>query len=116
MSASSPAPLEGFPQLRRRTPVQARSRRTIEKILQAATEILVEAGLPTPNTIAIAARAQVNISSLYAYFPDKMAIVQELSARFEDLRGQFLAEQLSGFAEDGDWDALIDQPLTDSSG
>nr|WP_179419708.1 TetR/AcrR family transcriptional regulator [Streptomyces sp. TLI_235] len=111
MSASSPAPLEGFPQLRRRTPVQARSRRTIEKILQAATEILVEAGLPALNTNAIAARAQVNISSLYAYFPDKMAIVQELSARFEDLRGQFLAEQLSGFAESGDWDTLIDAAI-----
>ncbi|MEV8100322.1 TetR/AcrR family transcriptional regulator [Kitasatospora sp. NPDC085879] len=105
---SSPAPVEGFPQLRRRTPVQARSRRTIEKILQAATEILVESGLPALNTNAIAARAKVNISSLYSYFPDKMAIVHELAARFEDVRGQFLVEQLGRFAEDGDWEELID--------
>lgn len=100
-----------FQPLRRRMPVQARAQRTIEKILQAASEILVESGLPALNTNAIAARSNVNISTLYSYFPDKKAIVLELSARFEDARGQFLAERMGELAESDDWEGMIDTIL-----
>ncbi|MGW1839024.1 TetR/AcrR family transcriptional regulator [Streptomyces sp. BBFR2] len=92
----------------RRKPVQARSQRTVEKILTAATAILVESGLPALNTNAVAARAQVNVSTLYAYFPDKMAILRELSGRFDAMREEFLAAHVTGLATAPDWRPHVD--------
>ncbi|MFF7415478.1 TetR/AcrR family transcriptional regulator [Streptomyces lydicus] len=90
-------------QERRRTPVQARSQRTLENILSAATDILLESGLPALNTNAIATRAGINVSTLYSYFPDKLAIVHELSARFDGMRDTFLAEHLRELATAEEW-------------
>ncbi|MFD9123287.1 TetR/AcrR family transcriptional regulator [Kitasatospora sp. NPDC059571] len=81
----------------------------MEKILAAAAEILAESGLPGLNTNAIAARAEVNVATLYSYFPDKIAILQELSARFEDIRGRYFADRIEALATAPDWRLLTQE-------
>ncbi len=54
---------------------QARSKATVDTIIEAATRILAEAGWPALNTNAIAVRAGVSVGSVYEYFPNKHAII-----------------------------------------
>lgn len=65
----------------RKIPAQARSRATVDAIVQAATYILTEQGWDGLTTNAIATRAGVNISSLYQFFPNKEAVIAELQRR-----------------------------------
>lgn len=65
----------------RKMPAQARSRVTVDAIVQATTYILTETGWDGLTTNAIAARAGVNIGSLYQYFPNKEAIIAEIQRR-----------------------------------
>ncbi len=63
---------------RRREPVQARSRRTVERILEAAEAIIGEQGVEAATTRAIAERAGVVAPSLYRFFEDRDAIFDAL--------------------------------------
>lgn len=86
----------------RKTPRQQRSRATVDALLEAAADILGRDGYAKLTTNRIAARAGVNIASLYQFFPGKDAIVAELRRRhvaeqraamtraLEGLRGQGL--------------------------
>lgn len=65
----------------RKLPAQARSRATVEAIIQAATYILTKVGWEGLTTNAIAERAGVNIGSLYQFFPNKEAVIAELQRR-----------------------------------
>ncbi|WP_024694951.1 TetR/AcrR family transcriptional regulator [Pseudomonas syringae] len=65
----------------RKIPAQARSRATVDAIIQAATYILTKVGWEGLTTNAIAERAGVNIGSLYQFFPNKEAIIAELQRR-----------------------------------
>lgn len=90
---------------RRRVPSQDRSRDTFETICAAAADIIEEGGLTALNTNAVAQRAGVAITSVYAYFPDKWAIVVELFDRFEALRVDYLADAFTGLQGAVDWRA-----------
>lgn len=70
-----------MPAPRRRTPRQARSRATVERILAAGTRVLEEHGYPDASTNRIAREAGISPGSLYQYFPDKDAIVAEITRR-----------------------------------
>ncbi|MFT3923769.1 MAG: TetR/AcrR family transcriptional regulator [Myxococcales bacterium] len=65
----------------RKLPTQARSRATVDAILQATTYILHRQSFEGLNTNAVARRAGVNIATLYQYFPNKEALVAELARR-----------------------------------
>lgn len=65
----------------RKIPAQARSRATVDAIIQATTYILTEVGWDGLTTNAIAERAGVNIGSLYQFFPNKEAVIAELQRR-----------------------------------
>jgi AcrR family transcriptional regulator len=65
----------------RRLPSQARSRATVDAIIQAAAYILTEIGWEGLTTNAIAERAGVNVGSLYQFFPNKEAVIAELQRR-----------------------------------
>src|SRR5580658_7754149 len=68
----------------RKAPGQARSKETVNVILEASARILESEGLRGFNTNAIAAKAGVSVGSLYQYFPNKDAILLALINRFED--------------------------------
>ncbi|MEE9606824.1 MAG: TetR/AcrR family transcriptional regulator [Myxococcota bacterium] len=61
-----------------RVPQQARSRRTRERILTAATACFEELGYDETTTAAIARRAGIAVGSVYGYFVNKRAILLEL--------------------------------------
>jgi AcrR family transcriptional regulator len=62
----------------RRAPMQARSRATVTRILDAAAAIADEQGVDAATTRAIADRAGVSYPSLYRFFADREAILDEL--------------------------------------
>lgn len=65
----------------RRAPVQERSRQTVVRILDAAAAIADEMGVDAVTTRAIADRAGVSYPSLYRFFADREAILDELMER-----------------------------------
>lgn len=62
----------------RKTPVQERARKTIETILEATAQILVEEGGERLTTNHLARKAGFSIGTIYQYFPNKEAIVLAL--------------------------------------
>ena len=71
----------------RKRPQQARSRATIDAILDAAAHILGERGWAGLTTNAVAEAAGASIGSLYQYFPDKLALIDAVRRRhFDDHR------------------------------
>jgi AcrR family transcriptional regulator len=70
----------------RREPVQARSRETVGRILDAAEELLEVEGMDAVTTRAIAERAGVSAPSLYRFFADRDEIFDRLlSTRLAEL-------------------------------
>ncbi len=62
----------------RRAPVQERSRRTVQQILDAAEQIVGEQGVDAATTRTIAERAGVAAPSLYRFFADRDQILDAL--------------------------------------
>lgn len=60
----------------RKQPTQARSQKIVEAIVSAAQKILAEEGSRALNTNYVAEVAEVNIASLYRWFPNKEAIIE----------------------------------------
>jgi AcrR family transcriptional regulator len=73
----------------RNVPIQARSRQRLQRVLDAAEEVLLHDGADAFTTTRIARAAGIPVGSVYRYFPDKEAIVEALAVRywsdFEDL-------------------------------
>lgn len=61
-----------------RTPQQARSRETRERIVAAAIAAFEEHGYDDTNTATIARRAGIGVGTLYGYFPDKRQLMLEI--------------------------------------
>jgi AcrR family transcriptional regulator len=75
----------------RKAPKQQRSRETVDAILIATAQVLVERGYDKATTNEIARRAGVSIGSLYQYFPNKEALVAALCDRhMEEVTGQLV--------------------------
>ena len=62
----------------RKTPVQARSAASVEAILEATVQVLLEHGKMKLTTTRVAERAGVSVGTLYQYFPNKSALLQAL--------------------------------------
>ena len=65
----------------RRAPQQVRGQQRVEAILAAAEVVMAEVGFEASTTNQIAARAGVPIGSLYQFFSNKNAIVEEMTRR-----------------------------------
>ena len=66
---------------KRKSPVQERSRATVDTILAATARVLVSDGYNGCTTNRVAEVAGVSVGSLYQYFPSKDALVAELVER-----------------------------------
>ena len=64
-----------------RQPRQERSRHRVETSLEVALELVVEQGAEALAMREVARRAEVQISSIYQYFPSKAHIIRELAKR-----------------------------------
>ena len=65
----------------RRKANQARSRRTVELLLEAAARVLIKRGYSLASTNRIAEAAGVSVGTLYEYFADKEAVFDALIQR-----------------------------------
>ncbi|WP_349897067.1 TetR/AcrR family transcriptional regulator [Parafrigoribacterium soli] len=67
--------------LLRNEPVQARSTARLTALLDAAASVIGEIGYERLTTAMVAERAGASIGTVYRYFPDRIAVLQSLSAR-----------------------------------
>lgn len=99
----------------RSLPQQERARVAVERILNATGELLDESGFESLTTTAIAARAGVNIATLYRYFPDKFKVVHEFAVRCDQARAEAARPLLEQFATAPDWrralKGIVDQAV-----
>jgi len=68
--------------LLRNEPVQARSTARLASLLDAAAAVVDEIGYERLTTALVAERAGASIGTVYRYFPDRIVVLQGLSARF----------------------------------
>ena len=67
-------------------------------------------GLDAVTTNGIAERADVNVASLYSYFPNKYAVITALAMRSWD-DGLSLMERMQVLGEERDWREALDQGI-----
>ena len=92
----------------RRVPTRKRGQERVAKILDAASVLFAEAGYESITTNQIAAHAQTSIGSLYQFFPNKEAIMEELANRYnDDLR--VLLDQRLHQGDLHDFPAMLDR-------
>ena len=66
------------PEIDRRVPTQERARRRVARILDAAALVFAEQGFEAATMEDIAARAETSIGSIYQFFPNKLAIFDDI--------------------------------------
>jgi AcrR family transcriptional regulator len=93
----------------RRRPVAGPARKTVERILASTADLLDEVGFDDLSTNLIAERADVNVASLYKYFPNKYSVLTALAEQMRDEQLELLSDRLQ---PGGDWrgelEALLD--------
>lgn len=103
----------------RKEPRQARSRATVDAIVQAGARVLGDQGWAGFTTNKVAEVAGVSIGSLYQYFPDKLSLIEAVrSHHFEDVlrvirKAMDREKPVRQFAEalvDGMIDAHLEHP------
>lgn len=65
----------------RKFPRQARAKATVDAIIEATTQVLLEDGYDRFTTARAAERAGVSVGSLYQYFPNKAALASAVIER-----------------------------------
>ena len=65
----------------RKSPIQERSKARVERILEAAAELIERGGSDQLKMSEVAASAGISIGSLYQYFPEKSALIRMLAER-----------------------------------
>ncbi|RJT34259.1 TetR/AcrR family transcriptional regulator [Mesorhizobium waimense] len=68
----------------RKEPRQARSKATVEAIIEAGARVLSDLGWAGFTTNKVAEAAGASIGSLYQYFPDKLSLVEAIRRRHFD--------------------------------
>jgi len=95
----------------RKTPLQARSRERVERLLDAAEHEFAELGYETATTEGIAARAGASIGSLYQFFPNKKALFEALAERHHAGVRQLFANLVMPSILEGSWAELVDKVI-----
>jgi AcrR family transcriptional regulator len=84
-----------------RKPVQARSRATVEAILDGAARVLASRGYSGTTTNHIADAAGVSIGSFYQYFADKDDVIAAQAAQFAQETLAFSWDHLDDARDEG---------------
>jgi AcrR family transcriptional regulator len=90
----------------RKQPVQQRSAKRVEQMLEACAALIDELGYDGVTTTLIAERAGVAVGSLYQFFPDKRAVVQALTKRHLDYFTKEIEERLDWGNLEHWWDGV----------
>jgi AcrR family transcriptional regulator len=68
----------------RKSPIQARSTASVDAILEATIQVLLQVGKERLTTTKVALRAGVSVGTLYQYFPNKSALLKGALKRHLD--------------------------------
>jgi len=90
---------EELPANARRWPVQKRSRDRLERVLRVAEGLIVERGFANLNMREVAEIANVNISTIYAYFPNSRSLLRVIALRYIE-ESEKRAKELYGRVSD----------------
>jgi len=112
-AAARPEPAEAVTEALnlRRLPAQERGRAAFEAILATAARLIDEGGIERLNTNLVAAESGTNISTVYKYFPNKLAILATLFERQNEERIAVAFDELDHLAQSDDWAALFDRTV-----
>ena len=91
----------------RRTPMQARGQATFERILDATAELLDKVGTESLTTNLISRTADVNVATLYQYFPNKQAVLLSLFKRQNETRVEIGRQMITGLSRSPEWRRMI---------
>lgn len=95
----------------RAMPVQARARKTVEVLLAAARELLIEGGPEALTTSGLAARTGLHVRNVYRYFPNRNAVFAALAEQFNQ-RLETELSALSGLLNPtADWRAEVQKAI-----
>ncbi len=93
----------------RRVPVQARSRERVERILDAAAQLLSDEGYDAVKTNLLAKRAGVSIGSIYQFFPNRFAIFNALADRYRKKIASSLSKTMGSNSPDRPWEEALEE-------
>lgn len=99
----------------RRVPQQQRSREKLDRVMAAADALLARDGAGALSMARVAEEAGVAVGSVYAYLPDKEAIVEALALGFwTEVAGTVsaLADEGDAVADPGPVDVVLDALVT----
>ena len=90
-----PSPRRHRPQLTTKTqPAQQRATETFERLLEAAAQTLADVGIERWSTNLVCEHAGVSPPALYRYFPNKYALLTELSRRLMERQNECIAHHI----------------------
>ncbi len=92
----------------RRVPTQERSRKRVERIIEAASLVFAEEGFDAATMESIAARAETSIGSIYQFFPNKLSLFNALARHYHDKLRAFFDLLLSGPLLEQPWGDILD--------
>ncbi|MFE3982990.1 TetR/AcrR family transcriptional regulator [Nocardia tengchongensis] len=90
----------------RRAPVQLRSRERVERILDAARELVCDNGIEDVTTRTIAERAAVPVATLYQFFANREAVFEQMLERGMEQIDRRIAEEVVSLRADSIADAI----------
>jgi AcrR family transcriptional regulator len=79
-----------------REPAQERSRRSLERILDAAAVLIAKNGVESLTVADVVHRARSSVGSFYARFADKDALVREVQDRFVEHCEERMSAAIAG--------------------
>ena len=103
--------VSGTSALLRNEPVQARSTARLTSLLDAAAAAIDAIGYERMTTAMVAERAGASIGTVYRYFPDRITVLQSVSARAIDRFSERIRTALAGDQLTTWWEA-VDELIT----
>ncbi|MCF4098972.1 TetR/AcrR family transcriptional regulator [Maritalea mediterranea] len=97
----------------RRIPKQARSRQKVDMILRTARQLIGAHGNDAVSMREIAAKAEMPISTIYQYFPDKSALLHLIMQHYLDLTRDQLRAHFDAVSSTEQFLTQIDPAIDD---